>query len=194
MVKNTTGGSKTKGQARKLVSFDSKANKMLRLSTDIYEVYAQVTKNLGNGMCHVLCADAKPRLCHIRGKFRGRGKRDNMVGLGTWILVGLREWEVGKDDTTNTTNTTKLENCDLLEVYSDYDKEKLKTTVTTINWASFISNDNQNSKVNSDSNNIEFTDNVDEYRSIIEEQLKTGQKIESIRVEKEEEEIDIDDI
>lgn len=194
MVKNTTGGSKTKGQARKLVSFDSKANKMLRLSTDIYEVYAQVTKNLGNGMCHVLCADAKPRLCHIRGKFRGRGKRDNMVGLGTWILVGLREWEVGKDDTTTTTKTTKLENCDLLEVYSDYDKEKLKTTVTTINWASFISNDNQNSKVNSDSNNIEFTDNVDEYRSIIEEQLKTGQKIESIQVEKEEEEIDIDDI
>ena len=195
MVKNTTGGSKTKGQARKLVSFDSKANKMLRLSTDIYEVYAQVTKNLGNGMCHVLCADAKPRLCHIRGKFRGRGKRDNMVGLGTWILVGLREWEVGKDDTTNiTTKTTKLENCDLLEVYSDYDKEKLKTTVTTIYWASFISNDNQNSKVNSDSNNIEFTDNVDEYRSIIEEQLKTGQKIESIQVEKEEEEIDIDDI
>lgn len=188
MVKNTTGGSKTKGQARKLVSFDSKANKMLRLSTDIYEVYAQVTKNLGNGMCHVLCADTKSRLCHIRGKFRGRGKRDNMVGLGTWILVGLREWEVGKDD------TTKLENCDLLEVYSDYDKEKLKTTVTTINWASFISNDNQNSKVDSNSDNIEFTDNVDEYRSIIEEQLKTGQKIESIRVEKEEEEIDIDDI
>ena len=191
MVKNTTGGSKTKGQARKLVSFDSKsANKMLRLSTDIYEVYAQVTKNLGNGMCHVLCADTKTRLCHIRGKFRGRGKRDNMVGLGSWILVGLREWEVGKDD------STKLENCDLLEVYSDYDKEKLKTTVTTINWSSFISNDNKNSKVEDDSNNIEFTDNVDEYRSIMEEKLKTGQKIENIRVEteKEDEEIDIDDI
>ena len=191
MVKNTTGGSKTKGQARKLVSFDSKsANKMLRLSTDIYEVYAQVTKNLGNGMCHVLCADTKTRLCHIRGKFRGRGKRDNMIGLGSWILVGLREWEVGKDD------STKLENCDLLEVYSDYDKEKLKTTVTTVNWASFISNDNQNSKVDSNSNNIEFTDNVDEYRSIIEEKMKTGQKIENIRIEteKEEEEIDIDDI
>jgi translation initiation factor 1A len=190
MVKNTTGGSKTKGQARKLVSFDSKtANKMLRLSTDICEVYAQVTKNLGNGMCHVLCADTKTRLCHIRGKFRGRGKRDNMVGLGSWILVGLREWEIGKDDAGK-----KLENCDLLEVYSDYDKEKLKTTVTTINWTSFISNDNKNSKLESDSNDIEFTDNIDEYRSIIEEKMKTGQKIESIQVEKEEEEIDIDDI
>jgi initiation factor 1A len=100
MVKNTTGGSKTKGQARKLVSFDSKAsNKMLRISTDIYEVYAQVTKNLGNGMCHVLCADTKTRLCHIRGKFRGRGKRDNLVGLGSWLLVGIREWEKDKDDT-----------------------------------------------------------------------------------------------
>jgi len=189
MVKNTTGGSRTKGQARKLVVDSNKASsKALRISTDDYEMYAQVTKNLGNGMCHVICSDGKSRLCHIRGKFRGRGKRDNMIGLGSWILAGLREWEVGKDD------SKKLENCDLLEVYSEYDKEKLKTTVTTINWASFISNDNKNNKVNSDSDNIEFTDNVDEYRVIIEEQLKTGQKIENIRVEKEEEDINVDDI
>jgi translation initiation factor 1A len=187
MVKNTTGGSKTKGQARKLVSDSKTSSKALRISTDVFEVYAQVTKNLGNGMCHVLCVDNKARLCHIRGKFRGRGKRDNMIGLGSWILVGLREWEVGKDD------TKKLENCDLLEVYSDYDKEKLKTTLTTVNWSSFISNDNKNSKLDDNLDSIEFTDNVDEYKHFMEEALKSGKKIENIRVD-DAEEINIDDI
>jgi translation initiation factor 1A len=190
MVKNTTGGSKTKGQARKLVNFDSKTtNKMLRLSTDEYEVYAQVIKNLGNGMCHVLCIDTKTRLCHIRGKFRGRGKRDNMIGLGSWILVGLRDWEIGKDD------TKKMENCDLLEVYNDHDKEKLKTSVLNVNWSSFVSNDNKNSKLDSDAtNDIEFTDNVDEYRTLLEETIKAGKQIENIKLEENEEEIDINEI
>ena len=196
MVKNTTGGSKTKGQARKLINTDSKgANKMLRLSTDPCEVYAQVTKNLGNGMCHVLCIDGKTRLCHIRGKFRGRGKRDNMVGLGSWILVGLREWEAERDDSSK-----KLENCDLLEVYNDHDKEKLKSMVPHINWSHFISNDNKNSKIQADVDNIEFTENVDEYRELLEEQLKKGGgKLETLQLggggdKEEEDEINIDDI
>jgi translation initiation factor 1A len=186
MVKNTTGGSKTKGQARKLIVDTKASSKALRISMDKYEVYAQVTKNLGNGMCHVLCIDGKTRLCHIRGKFRGRGKRDNMIGIGSWILVGLREWEVGKDD------SKKLENCDLLEVYSDYDKEKLKTTVTTLDWAAFISNDSKNNKVENCVDDIEFTENVDEYKHFIEESLKSGKKIENIQLD--DEEINIDDI
>ena len=196
MVRNTTGGSKTKGQARKLINSDSKsANKMLRLSTDPYEVYAQVTKNLGNGMCHVLCMDGKTRLCHIRGKFRGRGKRDNMAVLGSWILAGLREWEAEREDSSK-----KLENCDLLEVYNDHDKEKLKSMVPHINWSHFISNDNKNSKIQTDVDNIEFTENADEYRELLEEQLKKGGgKLDTIQLrrgdkEEEEEEINIDDI
>lgn len=187
MVRNTTGGCKAKGQARKLVVDSKVTNKALRVSNDAFEVYAQVTKNLGNGMCHVLCIDGKTRLCHIRGKFRGRGKRDNMIGLGSWILIGLREWEVGKDD------SKKLENCDLLEVYSDYDKEKLKTTVNTVNWSAFVSNDNKNSKVDDKTaDDIDFTDNVDEYKTYVEETLKSGKKIESIQLD--EEEVNIDDI
>ena len=97
MVKNTTGGSKTKGQARKFVN-TAKQPTNIRLSNDDAELYAQVTKMLGNGMCHVLCIDGKTRLCHIRGKFRGRGKRDNLLGNNSWLLIGLREWEVGKDE------------------------------------------------------------------------------------------------
>jgi translation initiation factor IF-1 len=190
MVKNTTGGSKTKGQARKLVSYDAKStHKALRLSTDDYEIYSQVIKNLGNGMCHVLSTDGKTRLCHIRGKFRGRGKRDNMIVVGSWILVGLREWEVGKDD------SKKLENCDLLEVYSDLDKERLKTTVTTVNWTTFVSNDTKTTSSKSEINtdNIDFSDNLDDYTFLMEETIKTGQKIEKIKLD-DEEEIDINDI
>ena len=77
MVKNTTGGSKAKGQARKLVADKSKASKFLRVIQEEGEVYAKVEKLLGNGMCHVLCLDKVTRLCFIRGKFRGRGKKDN---------------------------------------------------------------------------------------------------------------------
>ena len=29
----------------------------------------------------------------MRNKFRGRGKRDNTVSPGTWVLIGIREWE-----------------------------------------------------------------------------------------------------
>lgn len=192
MVKNTTGGSKTKGQARKLVS-DSKQSRALRISKDECEIYAQVTKTLGNGMCHVSCMDDINRLCHIRGKFRGRGKRDNFVGLGSWILVGLREWESEKDK-----DDKKLSNCDLLEVYNESDKEKLKTTVTHLNWSSFISNDNQNSKIDSKASDMfEFSDEkTDEYQMIMQEEYqKTRESNNKITIGSiQEDEIDIDDI
>jgi hypothetical protein len=58
-------------------------------------------------------------MCIIRNKFRGRGKRDNTVALGTWVMVGIRSWESNSGDN----NTQK---CDLLEVYNDGEKEKLK--------------------------------------------------------------------
>ena len=90
MVKNQTGGNKAKGQARKFTNAPaSKQGKPLRVAIDICELYAQITKNLGNGMCHVICIDGVIRLCHIRGKFKGRGKKDNLVGSGSWLLVGL---------------------------------------------------------------------------------------------------------
>jgi len=120
MVKNTKGGSGHKSQARKFAGGSAKTtNKATRFSQDEYEYYAQVVATLGNGMCHVMCKDGKKRLCHIRGKFRGRGMRDNMVKNGVWVLVGGRDFEAER-----TKDDKKLENCDLLEVYSDLDKER----------------------------------------------------------------------
>jgi initiation factor 1A len=152
MVKNVKGGSGHKGQARKHTTNNSNSNMInTRLALIDGELYAQVTKNMGNGMCHVICQDGKTRLCIIRGKFRGRGKRDNTITNGKWILIGLREYESERKD--------KLENCDLLEVYQDTDKARLISRVPTMNWSIFIANDNANSSSSGDNNNnVEFID------------------------------------
>jgi len=117
MVKNNTGGNKSKKFGRKHLSTGN-SNRALREVEDEDEMYAAVVKLFGHGRCEVMCNDGKTRDCVIRNKFRGRGKRDNMLNMGTWVMVGLRSWEVIKED--------KKETCDLLEVYSESEKEKLK--------------------------------------------------------------------
>lgn len=139
MVKNTTGGSSHKKFARKHTS-GAKSNK-LRVSEDEGEIYAIVTKMLGNNMFHCYCIDGIIRLGHIRGKFTGRGKRDNMVEGGKWILIGLREWDVPSEKSSSLSKgKEKMQQCDLLEVYSDMDKHRLKESVSE-NWNILESND-----------------------------------------------------
>jgi translation initiation factor 1A len=188
MVKNTTGGSKTKGQARKFANAPRQTSN-IRLSNDECELYAQVTKMLGNGMCHVLCIDDKTRLCHIRGKFRGRGKRDNLIGNNSWLLIGLREWESDKN------SDTKLQNCDLLEVYSPIDVDRLKNTVNE-NWNLF---NNDNGKKISDDDVLFIDERTDEYMKLVEDELAQNQNTANIKTTiniafDEEDEIDVDDI
>lgn len=139
MVKNTTGGSKHKSQARKNI-VGRNTNGALRVVQQAGECYGQVEKILGGPHMHVACMDGKLRLCTIRGKFRGRGKRDNRLGTGTWVMVGLRDYETVKE-TTGTGTKVKLENCDLLEVYKDSDKDRLKNTARSEDWTKFIARD-----------------------------------------------------
>jgi len=180
MVRNTTGGSKAKGQARKFVS-GAKQSRALRVSMDESEVYAQVTKYLGNAMCDVICSDGITRLCHIRGKFRGRGKRDNMVLLGSWLLVGLREWATEKKD--------KKESCDLLEVYSEPDKEGLKN-IKTVDWSIFMMNDTKMIEAS----DIEFSnEKIEEHQALEFEMSKEGNHKTVIALG-EDEDVDVDDI
>ena len=190
MVKNT-GGNKAKGQARKFVNSDDKKDtKQIRESEDPLEIYSQVEKVLGNGMYNVICIDGKTRLCHSAGKFRGRNKKDNFVSLGTWLLIGLRNYEAGRSN-------KKLENCDLLEVYNDIEKERLKTTVNQ-DWSVFINNDAKNSfttkEVVISSETVIFGDaKTMEYQQLMAAELsKPSEKREIVAVD--EETIDIDDI
>jgi initiation factor 1A len=146
MVKNTTGGNRSKGFARKHNSGNK--DNILRIAEDEGEIYAIVIKMCGNGMFECYCIDGITRLGQIRGKFTGKGQSDNIVNIGTWVLIGVREWDIKKEEETNfkassslvTTKKEKLPKCDLLEVYSDNDKEKLQDEVDE-NWKLLIKRD-----------------------------------------------------
>jgi hypothetical protein len=95
MVRNTHGGSKTKSQARK--SSGPVFASSTRTPRGEFERLGVVTKMLGNGMCYISVSGpgvgAADMLCVIRGKFRGRNKKHNFLGIGTEVIVGLRDWE-----------------------------------------------------------------------------------------------------
>ena len=112
MVKNF-GGNRAKKFSSKSFNVAPRAT---RFAMEEGEVYAIVQRMLGSNICEVLCIDGSTKLCVIRGKFSGKGKRDNKLAKGVWILVGMRSWQV---------TTKEKEKCDLLEVYTDTDKEKL---------------------------------------------------------------------
>ena len=144
MPKNTKGGSGHKGLASK-DCYTAKANAKTRISVDEYELYGQVKSMTGNGMCIVFCQDSKFRLCIIRGKFKGKGKRDNIIVDGSWVLVGLREFETEHDVGIIDPGTlsgkqkekNKLDKCDLLELYSAKDKNYLKNEINLPCWSLF---------------------------------------------------------
>ena len=113
MPRNTGGGNKAKKFASKSFVVSIRATRFASVDG---EVYAVVQRMLGGSICEVLCIDGLLRLCVIRGKFSGKGKRDNRLSRGSWVLVGLRDWEISSKDKPK---------CDLLEVYNDGDKEKI---------------------------------------------------------------------
>lgn len=199
MVKNTHGGSGHKKFARKHTS--GKGSNKLRVSEEEGEIYAIVTALNGNNMFTCFCIDGHTRLGRIRGKFAGgRGKRDNMLMLGTWVLVGLREWD--SQDTTSTTTTNKkvkLQECDLLEVYSESDKNLLMDTESE-NWEDLIANDKSRLAFDNSASeaDIVFASEKDIERAELIKKMnsETEQKIKmniSSTIE-EEEEVDFNDI
>ena len=151
MVKNTTGGSKHKGMGRKLVN--APVSNKIRFSEHEDECYAKVVKMLGNGMCHVniLYKDNIHQnvICHIRGKFRSRNKKNNLVTPGGTLLVGLRSW------------TSKIDACDLLSVYNDNQIKSLNLPSSLLNSVQslYTSNDNSSQDIifsNDNDNHIHY--------------------------------------
>jgi hypothetical protein len=114
MVKNT-GGNKSKKVARKNVSHTSTQD--VRKAVDASEMYAVVSKIYSSQRCSVIGADGNTYQCTIRGKFlKNKRSGDGLVN-GAWILIGFYEWEVRSDGSKK---------CDLLEIYSNMEKDKLK--------------------------------------------------------------------
>lgn len=116
MVKNT-GGNKAKGFARKNEKVG--ISNRIRMSECEDEKYAIVRKIYGGSMCEIFCDDNICRQGIIRGKFRGRGKRTSMITSGTLVLIGLRGW-------ASESKSDKLEQADILEVYSSLELDQLK--------------------------------------------------------------------
>ena len=122
MVKNTKGGSKHKKMARKTTD-QNISRERVRYSTCDDEIYGSVAKLYGNGRILVTCNDGTEKQCVIRKKFRGKNKRGNEVAIGSYILVGRREWEKNK---------VGVEVTDLLYVYSHEQTSILKKKQTLI--------------------------------------------------------------
>ena len=125
MVKNTMGGCNGKKVAHKHAVKSSKSG--LRISQNKSEIYG-VVKRLNGNTFDVSCIDEKERRCFIRGKFKGRGKRDNIIEVDKWVLVGLREFQQEPSEIVLVNGKKEMELCDLLELYSSSEKETLKRT------------------------------------------------------------------
>lgn len=187
MVKNTKGGKNAKKFGRKFAN-QGGGPSVLRMSKDPAEIYACCSKIYGGANIEVKCVDGVDRLCIMRNKFRGRGKRDNVIAVGTWLLVGLRDFETVKEG--------KRENCDLLEVYKDYDKEKLQQNEPSVSWSilkTIKSPADTYSNNENDNDLFEFSDNkIDSIEEMINNSSTT--MIQAIEDDNGEEDIDIDDI
>ena len=128
MVKNEKGGCNGKKVAHKHAVKSTKSG--LRISQNKSEIYG-VVKRLNGNTFDVMCIDDKERRCFIRGKFKGRGKRDNIIEVDKWVLIGIREFQQAPGENaikSNSKGKKEMEMCDLLEVYSSGEKDTLKRT------------------------------------------------------------------
>lgn len=183
MVKNVIGGNKGKCGARKNASFSH--NNKIRLVENEGEFYAIVIKMLGSGMFTAKDFQGKLWLGKIRGKFTGKKKRGNIITSGSIVLLGERSWDMKEDD-----NSDKMKKCDLLEIYTDKEKEQLKTTVNE-NWDN-LTLDESVIKRNNENDDIFMNSKQEEIENILNTITNTNSTINNITHDTIE--ISIDDI
>jgi initiation factor 1A len=153
MVKNTTGGTGTKGLARKHQSQTDGGR--LRLPECELEQFGIVTKMLGNGMCEIHTNENVRLIGHIRNKFRGKQKRHNMLSVQSIVLIGLREWE------------NPCKNCDIMTMYESGQIEQLRNIPgIKINRLLEAQLDATNVKLARESN-VRFTEDIDEEQDML---------------------------
>ena len=176
MVRNTTGGTKTKGLARKHMNKSNQSHK-LRVPEEEGEELACVTKMFGNGMCQIITNENEELIGHIRGCMRGRQKRHNTITINAIVLIGLRTWESTK------------KNCDILCIYNDNEVKQL-LDIPTIKMNNL--NNSRHSKMGLTEHElaIEFSNTIVEENKELENIIKT----EHFDMDFKKDEIDIDDI
>lgn len=183
MVKNKKGGRNHRKQASKNSMPIVQAK--IRLVKESDETYAMVVKMNGNSMCDVICSDKEVRLLQIRKKFRGRNRRDNNIGMGTMLLVGLRSWEVRKPG--------KKGKVDLLYVYSREQVDVLKVNPWAYNLKHIFPPDQQPDQ-NEDFGGFDITNSETWEDKLEEEKTKTENVKITVGTGDNQEEFDFDDI
>ena len=185
MVKNTGGGNKGKKVARKYQSGGNSGG--VRQAREDGEIYAIVTKIYGQ-RCDVRCIDGINRIMIIRNKFKGRNARDNRISNNSWVLVGLRLWEVKHSDAKET--------CDLLEVYKPSDVDYLKSSVD-IDWKPLTSA-SSNPVDKEDGADIEMVDentqNLYDMLDAAHADCGTAESLDWLKDDDDDEELNIDDL
>ena len=188
MVKNKKGGSSHKKLARKNVApKGGYQSRKLRKPVEHGEMFARITAIHGGGHAGILCTDGKNRTLVIRGKFRGRNKRDNTIKLDSIVLVALRSVTMGE-----VVAAKKKEKADLIYVYSLNQLDELKEIPEVYK----ILGDNKKEQIKlDDESGFEFTNKI---ISNVDDTISSKGKKEPIKEEKETldcfGEIDWDDI
>ena len=116
MVKNKFGGNRHKKMASKDVKMVH--TRKTRFVKEEGEIYAKVSKMYGGGHALLECDDGEERTLVIRNKFKKRNKRDNTIIEGSFVLAGVRSWEV--------VAPKKKQKADLLYVYGKDEIEDIK--------------------------------------------------------------------
>lgn len=134
MVKNSTGGNKSRQQGRKFKAAGELTNTAVRRVREEGEMYAAVTRMFGGKFCQVVGTDGILRRCAIRKKFSQRRSQNNLTA-GVWVLLGLYDWNnKDKDDASISTTCS----CDLLEIYNPGEKERLKQLEKDCNFGPLL--------------------------------------------------------
>lgn len=110
------------------------------------QIYATVTKMLGNCRVMANCSDGKERLCHIRGKLKKR----IWIREGSVVLLGLREFEDDKADIIHVYMPDEIKK---LIAYGEIDDTSDKQEQFDNNIAWDIAN-NDTVQKNKDSDNV----------------------------------------
>ncbi|BFZ56369.1 Translation initiation factor 1A [Savitreella phatthalungensis] len=90
MPKNKGKGGKNKRRGKN----EKEGEKRELVFAEEGQIYAQVTKMLGNGRLEAACFDGEKRLAHIRGKLR----KKVWINQGDIILLSLRDYQDEKGD------------------------------------------------------------------------------------------------
>jgi len=181
MVKNEKGGCNGKKVAHKHAVKSTKSG--LRISQSKSEIYG-VVKRLNGNTFDVMCIDDKERRCFIRGKFKGRGKRDNIIEVDKWVLIGIREFQQAPGENaikSNSKGKKEMEMCDLLEVYSSGEKDTLKRTHGIFMKESELSRASTTVVAMEDVCDFVDTDTL-RYQKIVSSTSKSSSSIETIKM------------